>query len=74
MTRKEFEQIMNDESFEYALEEFSQECEYVKPNGSWVYGDVDYYRMDWNYIYGYPISDGDRITSIDDIDDLFEEE
>ena len=68
MTRKEFEQLVEEEDFEIALEELSQECEYIRQNG-YMGG---FYRTDWHDIYGYPIEEGDKITCIEDIEDFLD--
>ena len=74
MTRNEFMQLVIEDSFQYALECFSEECRYVQRNGSpCLYDDVEYYRTDWHDIYGYKITEDDRITDIEDIEDLFDE-
>ena len=68
MTREEFEQLVEEEDFDYALEELACECHYIKQNGYMG----DFYRTDWHDVYGYPITEDDKITSIEDIADLLD--
>ena len=68
MTREEFEAIVEEEDFSYALECFAEENPYIKQNGYMG----DFYRTDWHDIYGYPITENDKILAIEDIDDMFD--